>query len=556
MMIKRLSSLLCKSTFFFFTSCQLLAPYKGPVTPTPDQWKAPYSPSNAGQLGVPSQWKSETSNQESETCHEDVCKELDNWWEIFNDPALNQLEEHALASSYTLWAALERVVQARDQARISQAARWPSIGFNPSFTRTGSLFENPFPTNLLGGLAGAGGNTQPGNMAVGSGSSSSSGGAAGSTPSIPSAFYFVQTQYLIPFNLSYEVDLWGQLYNTYMAAMMRYQASSQAYLSVLLSLTSDVASNYFLLRSLDSQEKVLQETIEARKIDYEINSLRFKAGLISYIDVSRAELELARAKSDRDDVRRLRGIQENIIATLVGVPAPIFSLEYSPLVGLPPVIPAGLPSELLCRRPDIAESERNLAAAYREIGVAYANFFPSLNLSAALGVASPFADGLFSWHARYWQVAASVMQTVFDAGRNCANYDYYKARFREAMANYQQKVLTAFQETEDAFVNLREYANRADDLAVAVRAARQTLNLAQMRYNRGLTNYLDVTDAERNLLTTEQNSAIVLGNRFISTVALIRALGGGWGPCETCQNEECDVPDALYSSEESDRENS
>ncbi len=551
MIIKRISSLICKSTLFFLMSCQLLAPYKGPVTPTPDQWKAPYSPSNAGQLGVPAQWKTE----ESEPCHEDVCKDLENWWEIFNDPVLNQLEEQALSASYTLWAALERVVQARDQARISQASRWPFIGFNPSFTKTRSLFENPFPTSLLGSLLGEGANTQQGNMAA-VGSSSSSSGGAGAAPAIPAAFPFIQSQYLIPFNLSYEVDLWGQIYNTYMAAVMRYQASSEAYLSVLLSLTSDVASNYFLLRSLDSQEKILQETITARKTDYEINSLRFKAGLISYIDVSRAELELARARSDRDDVRRLRGIQENIIATLVGVPAPVFTLEYSPLVGLPPVIPAGLPSELLCRRPDISESERNLAAAYREIGVAYANFFPSLNLSGALGLESPFTHNLFSWQARYWQLAANIMHTVFDAGRNCANYDYYKSKFREAMANYQQKVLTAFQETEDAFVNLREYANRAEDLTVAVRAARQTLNLAQMRYNRGLTNYLDVTDAERNLLTTEQNLAIVLGNRFTATVALIRALGGGWGSCTTCQNEEDDVPDALYSLEESSIENS
>lgn len=539
-MNKRFPFLSLGTLLLFLTGCQLLAPYKGPVTPTPDQWKTAYSSSDAGQLGVPSQWK-ETSEKTQETespkepCVQDICKDLNNWWEIFNDPVLNQLEEQALNSSYTLWAALERVVEARDQARISQAARWPFIGFNPSFTRTGSLFENPFPGQ---NLTGAAANAQQGNMAALGSSSSSSGGAANAVPTIPSAFQFVQTQYLIPFNLSYEVDLWGQLYNTYMAAVMRYQASSQAYLSVLLSLTADVASNYFLLRSLDAQLKVIQGNIDARKAAYEINLTRFKAGLIVYLDVSRAELELARARSDSDDIRRLRGLQENIIATLVGVPAPIFSLDYNPLVIPPPVIPSGLPSELLCRRPDIAESERNLAAAYQEIGVAYAKFFPSLNLTAALGVESPFAHGLFSWHARYWQVGLNIMQTVFDAGRNCANYDYYKARFREAMANYQQKVLTAFQETEDALVNLRGYASRAYDLGVAVQAAQETLRLAQMRYNRGLTNYLDVTDSQRSLLETEQTSMIVLGNRYLSTVALIRALGGGWGPCETCDNDE------------------
>jgi outer membrane protein, multidrug efflux system len=553
--------------------CQLLRPYTGPITPTPDHWKTTYDAPDAGKPTIPQLWKNETSletspsstqspatedsingdqnedekkEDEKSNCEEDVHSEpqeprfedvrvdLCNWWEVFNDPVLNQLEEQALNSSYTLWAALERVIEARATARINFAPLLPGINFDPSFERTGSLYQNP-----IQGLAGSLGNQ------ISSSSSSFNavnpaalGNIASLLDHLPGDFRFVQTQYLIPLNLNYEVDLWSQLNNTYYAALIRAQAASQAYLSVLLSLTADVASAYFQVRGLDAQQQVVEGNIRARQNAYDINKARFDAGLIVYLDVSRAALELARARSDSDDIKRLRGLQENLLATLVGTPASIFSIAYDPLVIPPPVIPRGLPSELLCRRPDIAESERKLAAAYRDIGVAYANFFPSLNLNASFGFETPFARQLFSWKSRFWQVGWNMMQVVFDAGRNQANYDYYKAQFREAMANYQETVLQSFKDVEDALVNLRQYAQQALDLGDAVEAARITLELAQMRYDRGLINYLDVVDAERQLLETEQNSVIVLGSRYVSTVTLIRALGGGWGPCPSCSDED------------------
>lgn len=528
------------SLSFLLISCQLLRPYQSPLTPTPDEWKTTYDGPETAQP-VASESDSEEQIEESkptpasEPCFEQVCAQLDNWWKVFQDPVLNGLEEQALDSSYTLWAALERVIEARAQARIERSPLFPAVTFNPSFTRTGSLFQNPFP-NGNGGAAAA----TPTNISNSSSFSSSplTPNTAASTPSVPSAFRFVQTQYLVPLNFSYEVDLWNQLHNNYYAAVFRAQASSQAYLSVLLSLTADVASTYFQIRGLDAQKAVILKNIEARKKTLEINQARYQAGIIVYLDVSRAEVELARAHSDLDDVIRLRGLQENLLGTLVGIPAPLFSVSYDPLVVPPPVIPTGIPSELLCRRPDIAESERLLAAAYNEIGVAYANFFPSLNLNAALGFSSPFAHNLFSWKARFWQVGWSIMQTVFDGGRTQANLDYYKALFSESMANYQERVLQAFQDVEDALVNLRQYAQQAQDLSWATKAARQTLELSQMRYNRGLVNYLDVVDAERSLLQTEQNAMIVLGNRYTSTVLLIRALGGGWGDGCGCACEE------------------
>lgn len=559
------------SCAILLSGCQLLPPYKGPVAPTPDSWKTTYTAPDEGQPTIPVEWKGKgstpepianltgneaqsspppahdfehnppspatsptppstspstssenLSENESSTLEqqppspqfEDVRRDLCNWWEIFQDEDLNNLEEQALNSSYTLWAALERVIEARAQARTNFAPLLPHLNFTPSFSRIGSLYQNPIPESL----------------------------STTTTALLPKSFRFVQTEYLVPLNLSYEVDLWSKLNNTYYASLIRAQAASQAYLSVLLSLTADVAAAYFQIRGLDAQQEVLQNNIKVRKHAFDLNRVRYKAGLIVYLDVSKAEVELARARSDSDDVRRLRGLQENLLATLVGVPASIFSVAYHPVKIPPPVIPRGLPSELLCRRPDIAEAERNLAAAYRDIGVAYANFYPSLNLNASFGFGSPFAHTLFDWQSRFWQVGWRIVQTVFDGGYNAANLNYYQAHFRELLANYQQTVLKGFQDVEDSLVNLRGYAEQAQDLAVAVRAAHLTLELAQMRYDRGLTNYLDVVDAERQLLETEQTSVIVLGNRYVSTVTLIRSLGGGWGPCETCrvEDEECD----------------
>lgn len=541
--------------------CQLLSPYKGPVTPTPNHWKIPAEPSS----NLPESWKKDLpekssspespSNSDSppegeaqemqeefkEPCFDEVCRDLYNWWEVFNDPILNQLEEHALASSYTLWAALERVIEARAQACIHFAPLLPAINFAPSFSRTGSLFQNPLQGFNAGGSSGL--PTSDSLSSFASAANNTGNGSALSSFTTAGDFRFVQSQYLVPLNLSYEVDLWGKLNNTYYAALIRSQAASQAYLNVLLSLTGDVASAYFQLRGLDSQQEVIQNNIRVRQDALDISNARYKAGLVLFLDVSRAQVEVARAYSDSANIYRLRGLQENILATLIGVPASIFTLEQRPLRQTPPAIPTGLPSELLCRRPDIAEAERKLAAAHRDIGVAYANFFPSLNLSASYGFESPFSHQLFSWRSRFWEVGFNLFQTIFDAGRNQANYDYYRARFAEAMADYQQNVLNAFKDVEDSLVNLRGYAQQAQDIQEAVKAARVTLKLAKLRYSRGLINYLDVVDAERQLLETEQLSASILGNRYVSTVMLIRALGGGWGPCENCAFEETENDD-------------
>lgn len=593
----QLRHLICGPFIALLTGCQLLAPYKAPLTPTPIEWKNTYSAPDAGKPAIPPEWKTEDllnpseksliENIESKELHssldqenpiegksetstdinpelkpepnvkkepepspsmpnfEDVKRDLYNWWEIFQDPQLNELEQQALNSSYTLWSALEKVIQARAQAAINFSPLFPHIGFSPSFSRSGTLVQNPLPT-----LMSSSGPEEKGKAPKSlsewkkfakekaAAAKASKGITAPSLPVIPNDFRFIQSQYHLPLDLSYEVDLWDQLHNAYYASINNAQAAYQAYLGVLLSLTADVAITYYQVRGLDAQLEVLQGNIRVREEAVKLSRARFNAGLIVYLDVSRAEVELARARSDSDDVKRLRGLQENQLASLVGTPASVFSIAYNPILIPPPVIPRGIPSELLCRRPDIGQAERTLAAAYREVGVAYANFFPSLKLNTALGFSSPFAHQLLDWKSRLWQIGWSVFQTVFDAGSNEANYQYTQSLYRESMANYQETVLKAFQDVEDALVDLKGYADRALDLAVAVKYARLTLELAQMRYNRGLTNYLDVVDAERQMLETEQSAVIVLGSRYISTVMLIRALGGGWGPCETCQEND------------------
>ncbi|MFI0434568.1 MAG: efflux transporter outer membrane subunit [Parachlamydiaceae bacterium] len=560
----------------FLTGCQLLAPYKSPITPTPNEWKTNYNAPDEGVPTIPTHAKEaqieqpkslnepdhlnpppiesnekieSDINEEPQPKFEEVRRDLTNWWEVFEDPILNELEQQALDSSYTLWAALERVIQARSQAAIDFSPLLPNIQFNPSVARIGSLYQNPYSTGNSGGSGSSGKTKIPHSLAEWEKMAKTAKAASKASPNSTTNladFRFIQSQYLVPLNLNYELDIWSQLHNSYYATLNTAQASYQAYLSVLLSLTADVAAAYFQVRGLDAQQEVVEGNIRVREDAVKLNTARYQAGLIVYLDVSRAEVELARARSDKQDVKRLRGLQENLLATLVGVPASIFNVAYNPLKIPPPVIPRGLPSELLCRRPDIAESERKLAASYREVGVAYANFFPSFNLNAVLGFESPFSQQLFSWRSRLWQFGIQLAQTVFDGGRNNANYEFYQSRFREAIDDYQTTVLNAFKDVEDALTDLNGYANRAQDLANAVKFSRITFDLAQMRYNRGLTNYLDVVDAERQLLETEQNAVIVLGRRYISTVMLIRALGGCWGVCASCDGEVSDLASSHF----------
>lgn len=492
-------------------SCQLTKPYQSPLTITPTEWK--------------NEEKAPCENEKGEEeTRAQAIAQLDNWWEIFNDPILNQLEEQAIQSNYHLLATFEKVLEARAIARINQAALYPSAYFSPVYQRSQMLVKSPvsLPPGLLTPPTGV--NAPP--------PSSSSGANPILNPGLPTnVFRFLNAEYALPFNFQYEVDLWNRLHNIYYGSVYRAQAAEEDYFNVFLSLTAEVASHYFQMRDFDLQAEILEEIIRSRQTTYEINRNRYYAGLLNYVDVSRAEVQVANAQSDSVNVKRLREGRVDLIASLVGVPASNFSLDYHPIEMPPPKIPAGLPSELLCRRPDILQAERLLAATYADIGVAYAGYFPSLNLNASIGLESPVPRILLDWKSRMWEIGASITQLIFDGGRTQANVDLAISRFREQFYNYQETVLNAFQEVETALVNIREKAAQEVALNESAQASRITFDLSYMRYRQGVDIYLNVTDAEKDLLQARQNAAIVLGDRYVQTVALIQALGGGWGPC-------------------------
>lgn len=446
-------------------------------------------------VSIPEEWK----NPQSCTGSNHFCNY---WWEVFHDETLNELELYAILYNPNLQAALERIVQARAMAGVDKSVLYPQVNLNPSYLSTGELFKIYLPSVPAG-------QTTP-------------------FANIPKVFRIHQLQYTLPLNLSFEIDLWKKLQSQYESAVFFAEAQEEAYHTALLSLTTDLASAYFQLRSLLTQIDLLKHTIELRKKAYDLADMRFKAGLITYLDVAQASVELTNAESQYFDTERQKELQENQIALLIGMPASDFNLTALPLESAPPCVPAGLPSEVLMQRPDIAQAERDMASEHAKIGVAYASFFPSLQLTGTLGFFSPDTKDFLSWKSRLWQVGANVAQTVFDGGRNCSNLELAYSQYREAADNYKQTVLTAFKEVEDALNNLEMQAKQSESLKKSVDASQIAARLSMNRYQRGVVNYLEVVETQRSELENEREYINLQGVRYLSTIQLIKALGGCW----------------------------
>lgn len=445
---------------------------------------------------IPEGWKNEDSEQEARS-FQSYAEDLDYWWQVFDDPTLNALEDAAIQYNYNLEAALQRVFQARAVAWANFGAMFPQITFGPSLTASGGLSPFNFSTNAI------------------------------PSTTIPRS---VIHQYTLPMSLSYEVDIWGRLYQTYLSSAFTAQAFEDEYLTIWLQITSDVATNYYQIRSFDAQIQVLQRAIDTRREALEINQSRYEAGLIFYADVSRAEVDLASAKAQYKDAVRLRLLQENALSLLVGKAASLFCVSERPLnlEADPVVVPAGLPSTLLTRRPDIAAAERRMAATYENVGVAYTAFFPQITFTNVLGYFSPVSELLGQWQSRYWALGISALQSVFDGGQNYANLLNAKAALKESMALYEQQILQGFKDVEDALTNIQNYALIRTDLQDAVKASIITLELSRDRYMQGLSSYLDVTTAERDVLNAELTLVGNQTQRYLASILLIKALGGGW----------------------------
>lgn len=414
------------------------------------------------------------------------------WWEIFGDATLNDLEQRAAESNQDLKAALARIEQARATARLRRGELAPTLSVDPRFRR-----ERFSPTQQ------------------------------------PSFGNLTANTFSLPLDLSYEVDLWGKVRRGFEAARADAGATLAAYHNLLLTLQADLAQNYFTLRAIEAELAAVDSTIELRREELKLVRSRFEGGISSELDVARAETELATAEAERSSLSRRRDELENAIAVLVGANASEFRIPAQNVAALGwrpevPPVPAGLPSALLERRPDVAEAERQLAAANARIGVAKAAFFPSLRLTGSGGYLSGSVDSLFQWDSRVWTIGPSLEVPLFAGGRNIANLARARAAHEETMAQYRQRILVAFRDVETSLAGIHHLNEQTAAQDRAVAGARRATELAADRYRAGIVSYLEVVDANRAALVTQRARAQLAGQRLIATVNLIKALGGGW----------------------------
>jgi multidrug efflux system outer membrane protein len=448
-------------------SCTVGPDYQRPVLDTP----AAYKSAAPGESGTPPL----TSD----------------WWRVFRDPDLDALEQAAIKANPDLKAAMARVMEARAAARIAQGAYYPMISTNPLVDRTHSSANGP--------RAGAGGTSTQ------------------------------TTDIQIPFDLSYEVDIWGRVRRSVEASTAQAQATAYDFEVVLQTLQADVAQSYFTIRSLDSQIQVLSRTVDLYRRQQSLYETQFRAGLVSRIIVVQTETQLYSAMTQETELRRQRADQEHALAILLGRPPSELTLAPHPLEDLrPPVIPAGLPADLLRKRPDVAEAERMLAAASAQIGVATAQFYPDLRLTGATGFESTSLQNLLNWESVFWSIGASALVPIFQGGQLSANLDQAKARYDEMLATYHSRVLGAFRDVEDALTDLHLRADASEAQTKSLESAREYVRLATIQYQRGLVSYLLVVDAQRTQLANELVAVQLLNQRMVSTVLLIKALGAGW----------------------------
>jgi outer membrane protein, multidrug efflux system len=449
------------------------------------------------------------------------------WWTVFHDATLDGLIQQGLAKNSDLRVAAARTVESRSMARVAAADFYPQVTLNPSAVRQRTSNTDPIQraalvgSNPFGGGAAAGGPSS----ATPASSASSSNLALAEQP-LTSTYNLFRA----PLMADWELDLFGRVRRSYEAARATAQATRADYQNMALSVSANVAISYFTLRSLDAEEAVVERTIETQRESLRLAEERLQSGLINELDVVRVRANVATDESSLYALRQTRGQMENALATLLGEPASDLKMAAHPLKAgdSPPRIPPGLPSDLLERRPDVASAERQLAAANANIGVAKAAFFPRISLSGAAGFESADIAELFHWESRIWQIGANAVQPLFEGGRNVANLGAARARYEEAVGTYRGRVLTAFQDVENALNDLRALAGQAEAQGRAVEASRRALELSQKQYAHGSIAFLDVLDAERTLLSSERVATQLLGQRLQATVQLIKALGGAW----------------------------
>jgi len=464
-----------KNSFFSITlvsaillaGCTVGPKYHTPTVPTPDAYK-------------------ETKDWKVATPQDAAIR--DKWWEVYNDPQLNSLEEKVNVSNQSIAAAAASFLEARALVKEARSQYFPTLSTAPSIT----------------------------NQRVGASRSS--------TTTTNSSF----TDYSLPFDASWEPDLWGRVRNTVRANVAGAQASAADLQNTKLTIQAELAVDYFQLQGQDALIRLLDQTVADYQESLRLNRVLFSTGIGSDENVAQAETQLESTQALDTNLGILRAQFEHAIALLVGQPASSFSIPPGPFNMPPPDIPLGVPSQLLERRPDIASAERSVAQANAQIGVATAAFYPNVTLSASAGLESTAISSLFTWPSRVWSIGPSLTETIFDAGLRRATVEQFQAAYDQTVANYRNTVLTAFQQVEDNISELRILSVELGQQDTAVSSANRSLQLAMDRYRFGIDPYLNVITAQTTLLSNQQTAVNLRILQMTTSVQLIKALGGGW----------------------------
>ena len=416
------------------------------------------------------------------------------WWRMFGDPELDRVEGLASANSPQLAGALARFNQARDLVTVSRAELFPQVSADPSYTRQRTSFNEPVDGHSAG-------------------------------------FSRTYNTFTLPLDAGWELDLWGRVRRQVEAARARAVASKDDLEATQLALQTELATDYFSLRSLDREYEVLVRTVETyhRSLDLTLN--RRRGGIATDLDVAQAETQLRSAEAELPALRLQRTRMMDALATLCGQPATGFSVAPEKVEqDVTPQIPAGLPSELLERRPDVAAAEQRMAAANADVGVAQTAFYPRIRFDGMAGLQSVSASTWLDWPSRLWSVGPSLQMPLFTGGKNRAQLAFSRAAYEETVATYRQTVLSAFQEVEDELAAQRHLRDQLAAEGLALQAAQQTLGIANNRYKAGLVTYLEVATAQSSALSLERTVVQLNAQRLVAAVGLIKAIGGGWEP--------------------------
>jgi NodT family efflux transporter outer membrane factor (OMF) lipoprotein len=414
------------------------------------------------------------------------------WWEIYNEPELNALEEQLNVDNQNIKQAFENFMEARAIVRETRSQYFPTIGVGPAYTRT----QN---------------------------SSNLGNGALATSQSGTQAQVFS-----LPGDISWEPDLWGRVRNQVHASQYAAQVSAADLANEQLTEQASLAEFYFEIRGQDALQTILDAAVEADKKSLDAEQSRYDTGVDDQIALVQSQTTLSLAQSQAINNKIARAQYEHAIALLVGKPAPEFSIPVEPKTSAPPPIPVGVPSQLLERRPDVAAAERTMASANAQIGVAYAAYYPALTLSGSLGTESSVVGKLLSESSRVWSVGPGLSETVYDGGLRRATVNQYIAVYNAGLAAYKQSVLTAFQQVEDSLSQVRILSDQIQRQQEAVNHSNDYLRLEQVRYDTGIDPYIDLVVAQDTSFSSQETLASLKTQQMSASVMLIQALGGGW----------------------------